>query len=172
MKSVNKVLTLILISFTFFCQAQNSKIDYKKLYENIELDKLEDFITTDLKVDTVSNLQYAWVFIKVYNSKRIDYLAISGELDEKFKKIIENKVRNKNTPWIKKNKGNTIWYIIPIIYGYIQPNLNERTLYKKILADEVNLGMASELMRDYPNRVFILNTWRRMSNHGMESIFY
>lgn len=76
-----------MLSIASLCQAQKSKLNYKRIHENIESQKLEDFLTTDLKVDTVSNLQYAWIFIKVYNGRRIDSLATSGKLDEKLKKL-------------------------------------------------------------------------------------
>jgi hypothetical protein len=152
------------------CDAQKSKLNYKKIYEDIESQKLEDFLTADIKVDTVSTLQYACFFIKVYNSKRIDFLTTTGELDEKFQKIIEKNIRKKNVPWLKKNKGTTMWYVLPIVFGHIQSNLTERQIYKQILADEINLSAIRDLIRDYPNRVFILNTVRKLTNEGMEII--
>jgi hypothetical protein len=169
---MKNIFVILMLSIASLCQAQKSKLNYKRIYEDIESQKLEGFLTADLKVDTVSSLQYAWVFIKVYNSKRIDSLATSGMLDEKFKKIIENNIHKKNVPWLKKNKGTTMWYVLPIVYGHIQSNLNERQVYMKILADEINLSVVSELMRDKPNKVFIFNTYRRLSNHGMQTIGY
>lgn len=164
------VIVILILSIASLCQAQKSKLNYKRIYEDIESQKLEEFLTADLKVDTVSTLQYAWIFVKVYNSKRIDSLAISGKLDEKFKNIIESNIHKKNVPWLKKNKGTTIWYVLPIVFGRIQSNLNERQIYLKILAEEINLSVVGELIRDYPSKVFIFNTVRKLTNEGMQII--
>lgn len=159
-----------MLSISFLCQAQKRKLNYKKIYKDIESQKLEDFLTADIKVDTVSNLQYAWIFIKVYNSKRIDSLAMSGKIDENYKKIIEKNIHKKNVPWLKKNKETIMWYVLPLVFGFIKPNLNEREIYLKILADEINLSVVGELMRDYPNKVFIFNSYRNLTNQGMQII--
>lgn len=164
------VLVILMLLFASLCQAQKSKLNYKRIHEDIESQKLENFLTADLNVDSVSNLQYAWIFIKVYNSKRIDSLATSGKIDENFKKIIEKNIHKKNVPWLKKNKGTTMWYVLPMVFGHIQSNLNEREIYLKILAEEINLSVVGELMRDYPNRVFIFNTVRKLTNEGMQII--
>ena len=152
------------------CQAQKSKLNNKKIYENVESEKLEDFLSADLKVDTVSTLQYACFYIKVFNSKRIDYVTVTGEIDKNYQKIIESNIRKKNVPWLKKNKGTTMWYVLPIVFGHIQLNFNERQIYKQILADEINLLAIRELIRDYPNKVFILETVRKLTNEGMQRI--
>ena len=159
-----------MILFASLCQAQKSKLNYKKIYENVESEKLEDFLTADLKVDTISTLQYACFYIKVFNSKRIDYVTVTGEIDKNYQKIIESNIRKKNVPWLKKNKGTTMWYVLPIVFGHIQLNFNERQIYKQILADEINLLAIRELIRDYPNKVFILETVRKLTNEGMERI--
>ncbi|MEN9959975.1 MAG: hypothetical protein RL045_225 [Bacteroidota bacterium] len=65
-----------------------------------------------------------------------------------------------------------MWYVLPIVYGLIQTNLNERQIYLKILAEEINLSVVGELMRDYPNQLFIFNTFRKLSNRGMQTIGY
>ncbi|MEN9959974.1 MAG: hypothetical protein RL045_224 [Bacteroidota bacterium] len=78
---MKNIFVILMLSTASLCQVQKSKLNYKKIYENIESQKLEDFLTADLKVDTVSNLKYAWIFIKVYNGRRIDSLATSGKLD-------------------------------------------------------------------------------------------
>lgn len=159
-----------MFSMSFLCQAQKSKLNYKKIYEDIESQKLEDFLTEDLKVDSVTNLQYAWIFIKVINSNKIDSLAISGKLDINFKQIIENNIYKKNAPWLKKNKGITMWYVLPIVFGHIQSNVKDNEIYLKILADEINLSVVGELIREYPNKVFIFNTYRDLTNEGMQII--
>jgi hypothetical protein len=168
--NMKKILVIVMLSIASLCQAQKSKLNYKRIYEDIESQKLEDFLTADLKVDSVSNLQYAWIFIKVHNSKRIDSLATSGKLNENFKKIIEKNIHKKHVPWLKKNKGTTMWYVLPIVFGHIQSNLNEREIYLKILSEEINLSVVGELMRDYPNKVFIFNTVRKLTNQGMQII--
>ncbi len=159
-----------MIFFVSVCNAQKSKLNYKKINENVQSQKLEEFLTSDLKVDTVSNLQYACFFIKVYNNSRIDFLTSTGELDKKFRNIIEYNINKKNVPWLKKNKGTTMWYVLPVIFGHINPNLSERQIYKYILADEVNLLAIRELIRDFPNKVFILNTFRKLRNEGMQDV--
>ena len=63
-----------------------------------------------------------------------------------------------------------MWYVLPMVFGHIQSNLNEREIYLKILAEEINLSIVGELMRDYPNKVFIFNTVRKLTNEGMQII--
>jgi hypothetical protein len=167
---MRNLLVILMVLFASLCQAQKSKLNYKKIYENIESEKLEDFLTADLKVDTVSTLQYACFYIKVHNGKRIDFVTATGEIDKNYQKIIESNIHKKNVPWLKKNKGTTMWYVLPIVFGHIQSNFNERQIYKQILADEINFLAIRELIRDYPNKVFIFNTVRKLTNEGMQII--
>lgn len=167
---MKKVLILILFSISFLCQAQKSKLNFKKIYENVESEKLEDFLTRELKVDTVSTLQYACFYIKVFNGKRIDYLTVTGEIDKNYQKIIESNIYKKNTPWFKNNIGKTMWYVLPIVFGQIKSNLNERQIYEQIVTEEFNYYTIRELIRDFPNRVFILNTVRKLNNQNMQII--
>lgn len=55
-----------MLSVASLCQAQKSKLNYKKIDENVESEKLEDFLTSDLKVDTDSTMQFACFYIKVF----------------------------------------------------------------------------------------------------------
>ena len=167
MKNLYIILILLIASL---CQAQKSKLNYEKIYENVESEKLEDFITADLKVDTVSTLQYACFYIKVFNGKRIDYVTATGKIDEKYQNIIESNINKKKVPWLKKNKGTTMWYVLPIVFGHIKSNLNERQIYEQIVAEEFNLYAIRELIRDFPNKVFILNTVRKLTNQNMQKI--
>lgn len=164
------ILIFFMLSIASLCQAQKSKLNYKKIDENVESEKLEDFLTADLKVDTVSTLQYACFYIKVYNSNRIDYVTVTGEIDKNYRKIIESNIYKKNVPWLKKNIGKTMWYVLPIVFGHIRSNLNERQIYEHIVAEEFNLYAIRELIRDFPNRVFILNTVRKVTNQNMQQI--
>ena len=167
---MKNVLIILILLIAPLCQAQKSKLNYKKIYENVESKKLEDFLTADLKVDTVSTLQYACFYIKVYNGKRIDYATVTGEIDKKYQKTIESNIYKKNVPWLKKNKGTTMWYVLPIVFGHIKSNLNERQIYEHIVAEEFNLYAIRELIRDFPNKVFILNTVRKLTNPNMQKI--
>ena len=159
-----------MLSIASLCQAQKGKLNLKKIDENVESEKLEDFLTEDLKVDTISTLQYACFYIKVYNSKRIDYLTVTGEIEINHRKIIERNIYKKNVPWLKKNKGTTMWYVLPIVFGHIKSNLNERQIYEHIVAEEFNLYAIRELIRDFPPKVFILNTVRKLTNQNMQKI--
>ena len=167
---MKNIFIILILSIASLCQAQKSKLNYKKIYENVESEKLEDFLTEDLKVDTISTLQYACFYIKVYNSKRIDYLTVTGEIEINHRKIIERNIYKKNVPWLKKNKGTTMWYVLPIVFGHIKSNLNERQIYEHIVAEEFNLYAIRELIRDFPNKVFILNTVRKLTNQNMQKI--
>lgn len=167
---MKNIFIILILSIASLCQAQKSKLNYKKIDENVESEKLEDFLTADLKVDTVSTLQYACFYIKVYNSNRIDYVTVTGEIDKNYRKIIESNIYKKNVPWLKKNKGKTMWYVLPIVFGHIQSNLNERQIYEHIVAEEFNLYAIRELIRDFPNKVFILNTVRKLTNQNMQKI--
>jgi hypothetical protein len=167
---MKNIFIILMLSFASLCQAQKSKLNYKKIYENVESEKLEDFLTRELKVDTVSTLQYACFYIKVFNGKRIDYLTVTGEIDKKYQKIIESNIYKKNAPWFKKNKGKTMWYVLPIVFGHIKSNLNERQIYEQIVTEEFNFYVIRELIRDFPNRVFILNTVRKLTNNNMQKI--
>jgi len=159
-----------MLSVASLCQAQKSKLNYKKIDENVESEKLEDFLTSDLKVDTDSTMQFACFYIKVFNSIRIDYVMVTGEIDKNYRKIIESNIYKKNVPWLKKNKGKTMWYVLPIVLGHIKSNLNERQIYEHIEAEEFNLYAIRELIRDFPPKVFILNTVRKLTNQNMQKI--
>lgn len=167
---MKNILIILMLSIAYQCQSQKSKLNYKKIYENVESEKLENFLTEGLEVDTVSTLQYACFYIKVYNCKRIEYLTVTGEIDKSYQKIIENNIFKTNAPWLKKNKGKTIWYVLPIVFGHINSNLNERKIYEQIVAEEFNFYSIRELIRDFPNKVFILNTVRKLTNQNMQKI--
>ena len=101
---MKNIFIILMLSIASLCQAQKGKLNLKKIDENVESEKLEDFLTEDLKVDTISTLQYACFYIKVYNSKRIDYLTVTGEIEINHRKIIERNIYKKNVPWLKKIK--------------------------------------------------------------------
>jgi hypothetical protein len=60
--------------------------------------------------------------------------------------------------------------VLPIVFGHIKSNLNERQIYEQIVTEEFNFYAIRELIRDFPNRVFILNTVRKLTNNNMQKI--
>lgn len=171
MKSVNKVLTLILISFTFLCQAQKLDIINKKITEHIESEKLTEYITSELKIDTSVKMQSATIFINVNSKGKVTFLNISGDLDKQNKKRLEDKIRSPLAPWINKNKKNALWYVLPLFFGQIQEKYSTEEIKWLMLYFENNLNSLRELEIDNPGNVVILRTYSHLTNKGMYNFY-
>jgi hypothetical protein len=167
---MKKILTIILLLISSFCNAQRSRIIDPRLDEDIQSQKLETFLSADLNVDSTSKMQFAWVYIKVNKNKKIEFFKSSGTLNESFVKILEKNIHKKDVPWFKKNKNTTMWYVLPIVLGQVQSNIDENQVYWQILYNENNIYSLRELIRDYPGKVFILNTVRKLTNQNMLKI--
>ena len=71
---MKKILTIILLLISSFCNAQRSRIIDPRLDEDIQSQKLETFLSADLNVDSTSKMQFAWVYIKVNKNKKIEFI--------------------------------------------------------------------------------------------------
>ena len=167
MKTVLVILMLLIASM---CDAQKSILKYGRIYEDIQSQNLENFLSSELNVDSTSKMQFAWIYIKVNKYKFIEFFKSSGTLEEKFVNIIKKNSYKKNAPWFKKNRKNTMWYVLPIVIGQVHSNINEDQTYWQILYDENNIYSLRELIRDYPGKVFILKTIRKLTNSNMQKI--
>jgi hypothetical protein len=116
----NSIIIFILFVISYKGVSQHSYINSPKVRKHIETEKLTEFITADLRIDSTVKLQSAMIFIQVNTKGKVTFLNISGELDKKFKKIIEDRIKSPLIPWLNKNKKNTLWYVLPIFFGQIQ----------------------------------------------------
>ena len=167
----NILFTILFASISFWSLSQKSEINSKNMYEHIESEKLRSFLTKGLIVDSTIKLQSAWVVIKVEKTGKISNLYWAGELEDKFKKIIEANVYDAKAPWLKKNKAKYLWYILPVIYGQIQAHYKPQELGKAILTQEHNFNALRDLMMRYPGHVVLIRTFKNLTNKTMEENF-
>jgi hypothetical protein len=167
----NILFTILFASISFLSLSQKSEINSKNMYEHIESEKLRSFLTKGLIVDSTIKLQSAWVVIKVEKTGKISNLYWAGELEDKFKKIIETNVYDVKAPWLKKNKTKYMWYILPVIYGQIQAHYKPQELGIAILTQEHNFNALRDLMMRYPGHVVLIRTFKNLTNKTMEENF-
>lgn len=163
-------ITFMLL-FATLCQAQKSKLNYKKIYENVESEKLRSFLTKGLIIDSTIKLQSAWVVIKVEKTGKVTNLHLAGELEDKFKKILEANVHDAKAPWLKKNRNKYLWYILPVLFGQIQPNYKPKELELAILTQEHNFNALRDFMMKYPGHVVLIRAYKSLTNKTMEESF-
>lgn len=163
-------ILLLFLSFSILCNGQKKKLNYPKIYEDIESDYLTDFLTTNIKVDSTTRMQFAWIFFKVSKKGKVEYLQTAGTLEEKYKKILEGNIYKKNTPWLSINKKKYLWYILPIVFGQIPNETNLSEMHWNILHNEHSMNMLRDLIRENPTNIFILRVKKKLTNKGMEEI--
>lgn len=167
MKSVNKVLTLILISFTFLCQAQN-KVQINPL--NDEIYNLYVHLTSGLKIDSTARLQSGWIFIKVNKSGKVREFKVNGLFDEKFVNVLKSNVYNPKAPWLNINKQKYLWYVLPMTFGQIPSNSTPKDVQSGILTLDYNLMVLREIMISDPGHIILLNALKELTNFGMREL--
>jgi hypothetical protein len=165
------IIILYFIGIAFGALSQKLNTNSSNFNEHIESEKLRSFLTKGLIVDSTIKLQSAWVVIKVEKAGKISNLYLAGELEDKFRKIIEANVHEAKAPWLKKNKSKYLWYIIPLIFGQIQPNYKPKELELAILTQEHNFNALRDFMMRYPGHVVLIRTFKSLTNKTMEEIF-
>jgi hypothetical protein len=169
MKNLIKIFLMLLISFSGLCQKLS--INSPKVHEHIETEELASFITANFKIDTTIKLQTAMIFFKVNTKGGVTFLNISGKIEDKFKKILSDRIHSPHSPWLKKNKKSDLWYIFPICFGQIQNNYSLEELKWLMLYQENNINSLRELENDNPGKVVILRTYMHLTNTGMQNFY-
>jgi hypothetical protein len=163
----NSIIILLLFTICYNGVSQRTNINSPKFRQHIETEELAEFITADLKIDSTIKFQSAMIFIQVNTKGKVTFLNVSGELDNKFKKIVEDRIRSPLTPWLKKNKKNSLWYVFPVFWGQIQNNYSTEEMKWRMLYFENNMNSLRELENDNPGNVVILRTHNHLTNKGM-----
>jgi hypothetical protein len=169
MKNLIKILLMLLVTFSGLCQ--KLPINSPKVHEHIETEELASFITSNIKVDSTVKLQMAMIFLKVNKKGKVTFLNISGRIEDKFKKIINDRIQSPQTPWLKRNKINDLWYVFPICFGHIQKKYELDEIKWLILYQENNINSLRELENDNPNKVVILRTYMHLTNKGLQNFY-
>lgn len=163
---LNLGITLIMLSFLAF--SQKIQINSTNFNEHVESEKLRSFLTKGLIIDSTIKLQSAWVVIKVEKTGKVTNLHLAGELEDKFKKILETNVHDAKAPWLKKNRNKYLWYILPVLFGQIQPNYRPKELELAILTQEHNFNALRDFMMKYPGHVVLIRAYKSLTNKTME----
>lgn len=167
----NSIIIFLLFAIYYNGVSQHTNINSPKFRQHIETEELAEFITADLKIDSTIKLQSAMIFIRVNTKGTVTFLNISGALDNKFKKIVEDRIKSPLTPWLKKNKKNSLWYVFPIFFGHIQNNYSTEEMKWRMLYFENNMNSLRELENDNPGNVVILRTHNHLTNKGMQQFY-
>ena len=96
---------------------------------------------------------------------------MAGELQDKFKKILDANVHDAKAPWLKKNKAKYLWYILPVTFGEIQPNYKPKELELAILTQEHNFNALRDFIMRYPGHVVLIRAFKSLTNKTMEENF-
>lgn len=168
---MKKIASLLFLFVSFNCLSQKGQIISNLTQEHIESEKLRSFLTKGLTVDSTIKLQSAWVVIRVEKTGKVSNLYLAGELEDKFKKILEANVHDAKAPWMKKNRNKYLWYILPVIFGQIQPNYKPKELQLAILTQEQNFNALRDFMIKYPGHVVLVRPFKSLTNKTMEENF-
>jgi hypothetical protein len=167
----NSIIIFLLFAICYNGVSQRTNINSPKFRQHIETEELAEFITADLKIDSTIKFQSAMIFIQVNTKGKVTFLNVSGELDNKFKKIVEDRIKSPLTPWLKKNKKNSLWYVFPVFFGHIQNNYSTEEMKWRMLYFENNMNSLRELENDNPGNVVILRTHNHLTNKGMQQFY-
>jgi hypothetical protein len=96
---------------------------------------------------------------------------LAGELEDKFKNILDANVHDANALWLKKNRNKYLWYIFPVIFGQIQPNYKPKELQFAILTQEHNINALRDFIMRYPGHVVLIRAFKSLTNKTMEENF-
>ncbi|MEY4307947.1 MAG: hypothetical protein RL422_150 [Bacteroidota bacterium] len=168
---MKKIASLLFLFVSFNCLSQKGQIISNLTHEHIESEKLRSFLTKGLIVDSTIKLQSVWVVIRVEKTGKISNLYLAGELEDKFKKILEANVHDAKAPWLKKNRNKYLWYVLPVIFGQIQPNYKPKELQLSILTQEHNFNALRDIMMRHPGHVVLIRTYKSLTNKTMEENF-
>jgi hypothetical protein len=168
---MKKIAILLYLFVSFNCLSQKGKIVDNFTLEHIESEELRSFLTKGLIVDSTIKLQSAWIVIKVEKTGKVSKLYVAGELEDKFKKILEANAHDAKAPWLKKNRNKYLWYIFPVIFGQIQPNYKPKELELAILTQEHNFNALRDFMMKYPGHVVLIRAYKSLTNKTMEESF-
>jgi hypothetical protein len=165
------IITLYFISIALGAFSQKIHVNSTEFNEHVESEKLRSFLTKGLIVDSTIRLQSAWIVIKVEKTGKVSKLYVAGELEDKFKKILEANAHDAKAPWLKKNRNKYLWYIFPVIFGQIQPNYKPKELELAILTQEHNFNALRDFMMKYPGHVVLIRAYKSLTNKAMEESF-
>lgn len=168
---IKKIGSFLFLLVSFNCLSQKGQIIDNFTLEHIESEELRSFLTKGLIVDSTIKLQSAWVVIKVEKTGKVSNLYIAGILEEKFKKIIDLNVHDKKAPWLKKNRKKYLWYILPVIFGQIQPNYDPKELELAILSEENNFNALRDIMMRYPGHIVLIRLYKNLTNKTMREVY-
>ncbi len=168
---IKKIGSFLFLLVSFNCLSQKGQIIDNFTLEHIESEELRSFLTKGLFVDSTIKLQSAWVVIKVEKTGKVSNLYIAGILEEKFKKIIDLNVHDKKAPWLKKNRKKYLWYILPVIFGQIQPNYDPKELELAILSEENNFNALRDIMMRYPGHIVLIRLYKNLTNKTMRDVY-
>lgn len=168
---IKKIGSFLFLLVSFNCLSQKGQIIDNFTLEHIESEELRSFLTKGLIVDSTIKLQSAWVVIKVEKTGKVSNLYIAGILEEKFKKIIDLNVHDKKAPWLKKNRKKYLWYILPVIFGQIQPNYDPKELELAILTQEHNFNALRHIMMRYPGHIVLIRLYKSLTNKTMREVY-
>lgn len=164
-------LVFVLFAIPFLAFSQKIHVNSTEFNEHVESEKLRSFLTKGLIVDSTIKLQSAWIVIKVEKTGKVSKLYVAGELEDKFKKILEANAHDAKAPWLKKNRNKYLWYIFPVIFGQIQPNYKPKELELAILTQEHNFNALRDFMMKYPGHVVLIRAYKSLTNKTMEESF-
>jgi hypothetical protein len=168
---MKKIVSLFFLFVSFHCSAQKEQIISNLPLEHIHSEELRSFLTEGLIVDSTVKLQSAWMVIRVEKTGKVSKLYLAGELEDKFKKILEANVYDAKAPWLKKNKSKFLWYILPMTFGEIQANYKPKELELAILTQEHNFNALRDFLLRYPGHVVLIRAFKSLTNKTMEENF-